>query len=115
MRLADRLRRMIDGMPGEASISLPVKCVRAWLATSGNNLDPDMTVADVAEFFGRSPVTVRAWIRSGRLRAYQFRAREYRVTNAALEAFVTRERERLSDDEMNGAAPEHENITQEDR
>lgn len=106
---------MIDGMPGEASISLPVKYVRAWLATPGNDLDLDMTVADVAEFFGRSPVTVRAWIRSGRLRAYQFRGREYRVTSAALEAFVTRERERLSDDEMNGAAPEHEKSTKEDR
>ena len=96
MRLADRLHRMIDGMPGEASISLPVDSVRAWLATSGNDVERDMTVADVAEFFGRSPVTVRAWIRRGRLHAYQFRGREYRVTSAALEAFQRRERERGS-------------------
>ncbi len=93
MRLANRLRRMIDGMPGEASILLPVACVRAWLATSGNDLEPDLTVADVAELHDRSPVTVRAWIRCGRLRAYRFRGREYRVTRAALEAFQRGERE----------------------
>ena len=94
MTLTDRLRRMIDGMPDAASISLPVECVRAWLATAENELEPDMTVADVAEFFGRSPVTVRAWIRHGRLHAYQFKGRQYRVTRAALEAFQRRERER---------------------
>ena len=50
------------------------------------------TVEDVAAFFDRSPVTVRGWIRGGRLRAYRFRGREYRITESAVEEFRQRQR-----------------------
>ena len=37
--------------------------------------------------FDRSPQTVRDWIRSGKLHAYRFNEREYRIPAAALREF----------------------------
>ena len=92
MKLSDWLTRMIDGMPDGASITLPVDAVREWLNDNGSGLDQDLTVEEVGKFFGRSPVTIRAWIRAGRLEAYHFQGNEYRITHAALEEFQDRER-----------------------
>ena len=92
MKLSDRLTRMIDGMPDGASIVLPVDAVREWLSENGGGLDHDLSVEEVGKFFDRSPVTVRGWIRTGRLEAYRFRGREYRITHAALEEFQQQER-----------------------
>jgi excisionase family DNA binding protein len=52
----------------------------------------DMTVKEVAETLKRSVQSVRRLIRSGELDAYSFRGREYRVTQAALHAFLEAER-----------------------
>ena len=92
MRLADRIRQMIDGMPDGASVVLPVDTVRTWLNENGSGLDQDLTVEEVGKFFDRSPVTIRTWIRAGRLRAYIFRGREYRICRSALEDFQQNER-----------------------
>lgn len=92
MRLSDRLTRMIDGVPEGGAIMLPVDSVREWLSENGSGLDHDFTVEDIAAFFNRSPVTIRTWIRKGRLEAYHFRGNEYRITNAALEEFQSQER-----------------------
>ncbi len=94
MKLSDRLTRMIDGMPSGAMISLPVDTVREWLNENGSSLDQDLTVEEVGKFFDRSPVTIRAWIRDGRLRAYLFQGREYRVCESAVEEFQQKERDR---------------------
>ena len=94
MKLSDRLTRMIDGMPHGASITLPVDTVREWLNENGSGLDQDLTIEEVGKFFDRSPVTIRAWIRAGRLRAYRFQGREYRVCESALEEFQQKERGR---------------------
>ena len=93
MKLSDRLTRMIDGVPSGRMISLPVDAVREWLNENGTGgLDQDLTVEDVAVFFNRSPVTIRTWIRDGRLRAYRFQGREYRITESAVEEFRQRQR-----------------------
>ena len=93
MKLSDRLTRMIDGMPDGASIILSVKDVKGWLSDNGSGLDHDLTVEEVGKFFDRSPATIRAWIRAGRLDAYHFRGNEYRITHAALEEFQDQERQ----------------------
>ena len=93
MKLADRLMRMIDGMPDGASITLPVAAVKEWVSENGSGLDQDLTVEEVGKFFDRSPVTIRAWIRDGRLRAYRFQGREYRVCESALEELQQQQRE----------------------
>ncbi|MDE3003385.1 MAG: helix-turn-helix domain-containing protein [Gemmatimonadota bacterium] len=92
--LDSRLRRLIDGVPDGGMVSLPVERVREWLAEPSAEVERDLMVAEVASFFSRSPVTIRTWIRDGRLRAYRFRGREYRITAAALEAFIRAERPR---------------------
>ena len=101
MKLSDRLTRMIDGMPDGASITLPVEVVKGWLAENGSGLEHDLTVAEVGEFFHRTPATIRAWIRAGRLEAYLFRGNEYRITHAAVEE--------LQDQERNGSQYRHSN------
>ena len=92
MRIADRIQKMIDGMPAGGAVTLPVDSLREWLSEAGTTIEHDLTVDDVAKFFDRSPVTVRAWIRGGRLRAYRFQRREYRIPESALEEFQDRER-----------------------
>ena len=92
MKLSDRLTRMIDGVPEGGSIILSVEDVKGWLSESGSGLDHDLTVEEVGKFFSRSPATIRAWIRKGRLEAYLFRGNEYRITHAALEEFQDQER-----------------------
>ncbi len=94
VRLQERLRRMIEGMPGGASVTLPVEVVEDWLGASAIDVEPDLTVREVAAFFGKSPQTIRTWIREDRLDAYLFNAREYRVSRRVLEEFqVERRRE----------------------
>ena len=83
---------MIDSMPDGGSVVLPVDALREWLDDSAPGVEPDLTVDEVAEFFGRSPVTIRTWIRSGELRAYKFNNREYRIPRAALQELMDRAR-----------------------
>ena len=66
--------------------------LREWLSERGGGLDHDLTVAEVGEFFNRTPATIRAWIRAGRLEAYLFRGNEYRITHAAVEELQDQER-----------------------
>ena len=92
MKLSDWLAGMIDGMPDDGSIILTVETVKERLKENGPGFDHDLTVEEVGKFFNRSPVTIRTWIREGRLDAYHFRGNEYRVTNAAIEEFQSQER-----------------------
>lgn len=87
MRLTDRFRRMIDGMPEEGSIILPVAILQGWLDETPSGVEPDLTVGQVADHFGRAPGTVRTWIRAGELRAHWFNNREYRVPWSAVEEY----------------------------
>ena len=88
MKLSERIQRMIDGMPPEAAVSLPVKTLWEWLDESGpGGFEPDLTVKQVAELYGRATSTVTAWIRAGDLGAYKFNGKEYHITAAALEKF----------------------------
>lgn len=92
MRIADRIQTIVEGMPSGGAVTLPVDSLRTWLSENGSGIEHDLTVKDVAKFFDRSPVTVRTWIRGGRLRAYQFQGREYRIPESALGEFQERER-----------------------
>ena len=92
MRIADRIKLLIDGMPEGGSVVLPVDTLQSWLDDSAPGFEADLTVEEVAQFFNRSPVTIRTWIRSGDLRAYTFKGREYRITHSALEEYQARQR-----------------------
>ena len=74
---AEDLEAVIGGArPPETAVTSPV----------------DLTVAQVADRFERSPLTVRDWIRAKKLRAYKLNDREYRITSTALAEFVERQR-----------------------
>jgi len=93
MKLHERLRRAIDGLPKGGLITLPVDAIEEWLGDGVLDVEPDLTVEEVAQLFGRSPTTVRTWIRDQRLGAYRFGGREYRITRRALEEFQKCQRE----------------------
>ncbi len=56
MSIEDRLRRIVTALPEQASVTLPVLLVKEWLETEADDPLADLTVADVAEQLGRSPV-----------------------------------------------------------
>ena len=83
MTIRSRLEQVIAGMPPGASVSLPVEAIKAWLMDDGAGDTVDLRAEDVGRLFGRSPGTIRLWIRQGRLRAYRL-GRQWRVPRAAL-------------------------------
>ena len=99
MSVRGQLQALRDTLPTTGSIVLnrealdEILCDEKDTETALGN-GPDFTVREIAERFGRSPQTVRDWIKSGKLQAYQFNGREYRVTNAALAEFEERQRQR---------------------
>ena len=93
-----RIRAIIDPLPDE--FLLPVSCLRQELASlvasvpDPHDTRPDHTVKQLAERFDRSDSCVRGWCRTGKLKAYKFNDREYRVTPSALAEFEERMRGR---------------------
>jgi excisionase family DNA binding protein len=95
MDVAGRIRGMIDGVPDEAAVLLPVRILRTLVEVdAGDESLGDLTVEQVAALMGRRASTVRAWIRDGRLEAYRLNKRDYRVTRLALAAFLEQQRTR---------------------
>lgn len=93
MTLAERLRRVVDGLPSGSAVSLPVDVLREWLDEEpGKTEQPgqdeplvDLTVQDVADLLDRSASTVRWWCQDGTLSgAYKLRSREWRIPRQAL-------------------------------
>ncbi len=66
-------------------------------ATNGSDRKPqaDLSTAEIASMFHKSPQTVRDWIGKGLLDAYKFRGHEWRVTPENLEKFIAQQREPL--------------------
>lgn len=92
MKLSDRIKQIVDVMPKDGSVILPVKDLWSWLEESGPvGFDPDLTVKEVADLYGKTPCTVTAWIRAGDLRAYKLNGKEYRISAKALEEFRDRQ------------------------
>jgi len=50
----------------------------------------ELRVEDIAADLGRSPSTVREWLRTGELRGYKFRDREWRIPWDSYEEFKAR-------------------------
>lgn len=100
MDALDQLRKAIAGLPSGTLVALPREALLEALGASdvGMSVDPtgatqvDLTVAQIAQRFGRSPSTVRQWLESGALEGYKLFRREWRVTPAALAAFQKRQR-----------------------
>ena len=66
-------------------------------AANGSDPKPqaDLSTAEIARMFTKSPQTVRDWIGKGLLDAYRFQGREWRVTPENLQKFIGEQREPL--------------------
>ena len=54
----------------------------------------DLTIADLADLFGKRPSTVRAWVEQGDFAgAYKLHRKEWRVPASSVEAFQNRQRD----------------------
>lgn len=82
--LRDRIRALVDSAP--AGTMIPVSGLAELLEIDPEPLS-DLTVEDVAEIVSRAPSTVRGWCADGKLRAYRFNGREWRITRDALREF----------------------------
>ena len=98
MELSERIRRLMAALPSDASA---VTLTRADLAAlmEGTSPDPfspavrDLTVEEVAEETHRAPSTVRGWLIAGDLKGYKLNGRDWRVTRAALRAYLDNQKE----------------------
>jgi excisionase family DNA binding protein len=102
----DYLARFIESFIGELEAEIRSEGGEALSIPRGAREEPlgDYTVAQVADMFQRAAQTVRDWIKSGRLRAYKLNGREYRITRAAVEAYLEQQRNGEPDTRPKGQA-----------
>jgi len=96
--LADRLREVAERLPPGASVTLTRDGLLELAAVAGGRVEEtapqaDFTVGELALRFHRSPSTIRDWCEHGRLGgAYKLNGRDWRIPEAAVDAFVARQR-----------------------
>lgn len=90
MTAAERLQAIAEALPSDRSaVTLTRADLVALLAADApGSPTRDMTVGGVAEEVGRATSTVRTWLIDGKLRGYKLQGRDWRVTRAALAAFL---------------------------
>ena len=98
MNALDRLRLLRDTLPPSGSVVFTRGALSELLGesepeTHASETAADLTVEQIADRLNRKPNTVRDWIRAGKLDAYSFNGKEYRVTPAALHAYLQAQRE----------------------
>ena len=94
MALVDRLKAVIDGMPDDGSVSLPVTWLRGLLDAEGDSPGTGrlLTLQEAGYIVGRSAGTVRTWANSGQLEgAFKLQGRSWRISESAIQLFVERQ------------------------
>jgi Helix-turn-helix domain len=91
------LLRLARALPAGAAVPVPVGWLLELLEDTSTAPDPiapveaDLTCAEVGLTLHRSPVTIRNLCATGALEGYRLRGREWRVSRAALAAFLQAE------------------------
>ncbi len=82
---------------GKATLEAKMLAREVQQAANGSDPKPqaDLSTAEIARMYDKSPQTVRGWIGRGLLDAYRFQGREWRVTPESLEKFKREQREPL--------------------
>src|SRR5690349_6226681 len=100
MTVDERLSQLVEVLPDETSVTLPVRTVREWLngasrVTPVSTFVADLTIEQIAEKLDRKASTVRGWLNAGLFDgAYKLRDREWRIPELSLHAFQHAQRER---------------------
>lgn len=98
MSVGARLRALAERLPQGASLTL----TRDGLLELAADIDEaraappraDFTVVELAAQFHRSPSTIREWCEQGRFEgAYKLNDRDWRISQAAVDAFLTGQRD----------------------
>lgn len=93
MTAVEHLCALLEHAPAEGLIQVPIPWLRELI--DGERRDEvaevDLTVEQVAELFGRSPVTVKRWLQSHQLRGYKLGG-EWRVPRGAVREFQEAQR-----------------------
>ncbi len=82
---------------GRATLEAKMLACEVHRVANGSDPKPqaDLSTADIATMFGKSPQTVRDWIGNELLDAYRFQGHEWRVTPESLQKFIREQREPL--------------------
>ena len=94
---ADRLRELAERLPPGSSVTLTRDGLLDLAAD--RDLGPsaaqgEFTVTELAARFHRSPSTIRDWCEHGRFEgAYKLNERDWRISQAAVDAFLARQRD----------------------
>jgi len=69
MGLVDRLKAIIEGMPQDGSVQLPVAFLSQLIEAegAGPGVGRLLTLQEAGDIVGRSPGTIRTWANSGQL------------------------------------------------
>lgn len=94
MAIVERLRAIVEGMPPDGAVTLPVAFLTGLIESEG--AEPGMgkllTLGDVAEIAGRSVSTIRSWCNSGQIAgAFRLQGRDWRIPAADLQRFIERQ------------------------
>jgi excisionase family DNA binding protein len=98
MTLADRLRELAERLPLGGSLTLTRDGLLELAAASVGQMNQtpglaDLTAAELAAQLHRSPSTIRDWCERGRFEAaYKLNGRDWRIPQAAVEAFLSEQR-----------------------
>ncbi|HVH67002.1 MAG TPA: helix-turn-helix domain-containing protein [Gemmatimonadales bacterium] len=101
MSLADHLRALAERLPPGACLTLTRDGLLGLATEHANDpdqmvMDGDVTIAQLAARFYRSPSTIRGWCECGRFQgAYKLNGRDWRVPVAGVDAFLAEQRGRV--------------------
>ena len=109
MTALERLRQVAELLPTGTSVTFTREVLLEALGgtpdISAAVLAGDLTVAEVAAHFHRSPSTVRGWLEAGRFTgAYKLNGRDWRVARAAVDAFEAQQKGQRSPTETDLSA-----------
>jgi excisionase family DNA binding protein len=90
--LHERLRQRATPLPSDVSAVTLTRADLLALIEDSSEAHPanarDMTVEEVAEETRRAPSTIRGWLIAGELEGYKLNGRDWRITRAALRAYL---------------------------
>lgn len=96
--IADRLRELAARLPPGTSLTLTRDGLLAFAAKDGDQPDEpaaraDLTAAELAARFHRSPSTIRDWCERGRFEgAYKLNRRDWRIPQTGVDGFLALQR-----------------------
>jgi hypothetical protein len=103
VKLAKHLRQIVDRMHPESSLTITRDVLLGLTAVGSCGSEqpvsrPDLTGAEWGGRFHRSPSTIRDWCEHGRFEgAYKLNGRDWRISQAAVDAFLARQRRQPQD------------------